>query len=313
LNQRQTSEPTISVLTPSFNQGRFIRQTIESILAQDGDDWEHIVIDGGSSDETVSILEEYPHLSWVSEKDNGQADALNKGMAASRGDLVFWINSDDILAAGAFAAAREFFSSNPDASIVVGNAVKIDEHGNEIMRMGPRVRAEQLRRPWNGSTSMHQPSIVFRKAVYETAGPFDASLHCAMDYDFFLRASQQFEFHDLPVDLGLFREYPGTKTGEGAAEAFAEVRRCLVRYVREEGKGSPTWAAARAYFAEACVWVNDAVAHYRNGRQRTARRLLIRASLRNPMSLLVFPHLHYRLHQVLGPKKFDALRRYVAR
>ncbi len=104
--------------------------------------------------------------------------------------------------------------------------------------------------------------------VYDTIGPFDISLHCAMDYDFFLRASSHFEFHHLPVDFGFFREYAGSKTGEGAAEAFEEVRACLVRFVRQAGNGSPSWTATRGFFAQAGVWVNDAVAHYRRGRAK---------------------------------------------
>ncbi len=304
-----SNNPLISVITVSLNQGPFIRHTIESVLSQAGDDWEHVVVDGGSTDETISILEEYPHLRWVSEHDNGQSDALNKAMKISQGDVIFWINSDDVVAPGAFEAARSFFSSHPEAQIVCGNAVTVDQDGGETSRTGPRVQAQKLRYPWDGDTSIHQPSIVFRRAVYETAGPFDTSLHYAMDYDFFLRASSHFEFHHQPVDFGFFRGYAGTKTGEGAAQAFTEVRKCLVRYVRDNGDGSPKWAATRAYFAEGCVWVNDAVENYRNGRPQEARRLLLRAGLRNPLSLGVWPHLHYRLQQVLGPGRFDALRR----
>lgn len=300
--------PIISVITPSFNQGPFIRETIESVLVQGGNDWEHIVVDGGSNDDTISILKEYPHLVWVSEKDKGQADALNKALKMSTGDVIFWVNSDDLLAQGAFDAARQFFTNHPDAQIVCGNAVTLDRGGNELVRTGPRVRTRKLRYPWDGDTSMHQPSIVFRRTVYEFAGPFDITLNCAMDYDFFLRASRQFKFHREPIDLGLFREYSGTKTGEGAAEAFTEVRKCLVRQVRETGDGSPSWAAIRAYFAEGCVWVNDAVANYRNDRPQAARSLLFRAIFRNPLSLFVYPHILYRLRNVVGPSGYEWLR-----
>ncbi len=307
-----SSALAISVITPSFNQGPFIRKTIDSVLAQGGADWEHVVIDGGSSDQTVSILNEYPHLKWVSEKDGGQADALNKAMKMCSGDVIFWINSDDLLAPGAFEAARQFFTDHPDAHIVCGNAVTLDQDGNELVRIGPRVRARKLRYPWDGDTSIHQPSIVFRRAVYEFAGPFDIAFNCAMDYDFFLRASRQFRFHHLPVDFGLFREYAGTKTGEGAAEAFKEVKLSLVRYVRDAGDGSPTWAAVRAHFAEGCVWVNDAVANYLNGHPKAARRLLLRAILRYPPSLLVKRHVYFRLRQMIGPSNFDRLRATLA-
>jgi glycosyltransferase involved in cell wall biosynthesis len=300
--------PIISVITPSFNQGPFIRETIASVLAQGGNDWEHIVVDGGSDDDTVPILKEHPHLIWVSEEDEGQADALNKAMSMSSGDLIFWINSDDLVAPGAFEAARQFFANHGEAQIVCGNSVTLDEGGKELIRIGPRVQARKLRYPWDGDTSMHQPSIVFRRAVYEFAGPFDITLNCAMDYDFFLRASGKFQFHHHPVDFGLFREYAGTKTGGGAAEAFKEVRTALVRYVRSAEDGSPAWASIRAYFAQGCVWVNDAVANYLNGHPRAARRLLWRAVLRYPPSLFVKRHLYFRLLQVLGPEKYDRLR-----
>ena len=159
---------------------------------------------------------------------------------------------------------------------------------------------------------MHQPSIVFHRRVYETVGPFDTSLRCAMDYDFFLRASGRYEFLRLPVDFGFFREYPGTKTGEGAAEAFEEVRASLVRFVRDSGDGSPSWTAIRGFFVQGCVWVNDAVRAYHSGHPQRARRLLARAFVRNPMSLFVAPHLHYRSRQILGESTHDFLRSLLA-
>jgi hypothetical protein len=157
---------------------------------------------------------------------------------------------------------------------------------------------------------MHQPSIIFRREVYEEFGPFDTSLHYAMDFDFFLRASSKYDLHHMPVDLGLFREYSNTKTGDGAAEAFLEARRCLVRYVRESGTGSPSLVALRGFFAQGCVWVNDAVAHYENGRPRQARRDLVRGFFRNPMSLFLRRHQLFRLRQLLGPSRYNTIRRW---
>lgn len=306
-----SSEPAsvgITVVTPSYNQGEFIGETIASVLAQGGDDWEHVVVDGGSDDETRSILESFGHLRWVSEPDRGQADALNKGLRLSRGEIIFWINSDDLVAPGAFAEARRHFSEHPECSILCGNAVSIDRHGREISRTGPRVTARKLRRPWDGDTSMHQPSMVFRRKVWEAVGPFDTSLDCAMDYDFFLRASRLFQICQAPVDLGYFRSYGGTKTGEGAARAFQEVRRALVRHVRVTGVGSPTWTAVRGFLAQGCVFVNDAVEAYRDGRPREARRLLLRGAVQNPTSLLTRSHMLYRLRQLLPDAVYTGLR-----
>jgi glycosyltransferase involved in cell wall biosynthesis len=298
---------TISVITPSFNQGDFIRHTIESVLAQGGGGWEHVIVDGGSTDHSVSILKEYPHLIWVSEPDEGQSDALNKAMRRSSGELIFWINSDDVVAPGAFAAARSFFAEQTDAHIVCGNAVTIDQKGRETSRFPPRADANKIRRPWDGDTSIHQPSLVFRRGVYETVGKFDVSLNCAMDYDFFLRASSHFTFHHLPVDFGLFRKYPGTKTGGGTMWSFPEVCESLIRYVRETGQGSVRWTTVRAYLAQANSWVNDAVEFYEDGHPEFARRLLVRAGLRNPLSLVSRRHLYCRSRQILGPERLEAL------
>ena len=308
----ESENPTISVITPSFNQGTFIRQNIESVLAQGGSGWEHVIVDGGSDDDTVSILKEYPHLKWVSERDKGQADALNKAMAMSEGNLIFWINSDDLVAPGAFAAVRAFFSSNPEASIVCGNAVTIDSEAREIRRLGPHVQASRLRRPWNGDTSMHQPSLVFRREVYDVVGPVDVSLHYAMDYDFFLRAAARFPLHHVPVDLGLFRVSPGTKTGQSAAPAFREVRRCLVRHVRSTGDGVVWWTSLRGWIAQAYVFSNDAVACYERGDVREARRLLVRGFLRFPPSLVSKRHLYFRVRATLGASKYGRLQSLIS-
>jgi glycosyltransferase involved in cell wall biosynthesis len=299
--------PLISVLTVSLNQGPFIRQNIESVIAQDGEDWEHIVIDGGSTDETVSILTEYEHLDWVSEPDEGQTDALNKAIARSRGDIIFWINSDDLVAPGAFDAARTFFEEHPNAHIVCGNAVTIDEHGNEIGRTPPRLSAHKLRYPWNGDTSMHQPSIVFRRTVWEKIGSFDTRLKFAMDYDFFLRASNEFDFHHLATDFGLFRKYSGTKTGDTTEASFPEVSDSLIRFVQETDETRVRWTTVRAHFAQAHAWINDAVECYEGGNPSHARSLLLKACLRNPLSLVSIRHLYFRARQVLGPERFDAI------
>src|SRR3982750_267888 len=115
-----TQLPLISILTPSYNQGRYIQQTITSVLAQKYPRLEHIVIDGGSTDDTVSILKRYPHLKWISEKDRGQADSLNKGLAIATGSIVGWVNSDDFYAPGVFSRISEIFE-DPDVQWLVGD------------------------------------------------------------------------------------------------------------------------------------------------------------------------------------------------
>jgi len=124
-----------SVITPSFNQGEYIEQTIQSVLDQDYANFEHFVIDGGSTDQTISILNKYPHIQWISEKDKGQSDALNKGFKMAKGDIIAWINSDDWYETGAFKAVAKFFIQNPDKDIVMGDCNLIDDKGNFTLLM----------------------------------------------------------------------------------------------------------------------------------------------------------------------------------
>ena len=122
----------ISIITVSYNQGEFIRQNIESVLSKDYPNFEHIIIDGGSTDGTVDILKEYPHLNWVSEKDRGQSDGLNKGFKKATGDIIVWINSDDMLCPGALCTINDYFESNPDKSVLTGNIVLVNRNGEKI-------------------------------------------------------------------------------------------------------------------------------------------------------------------------------------
>ena len=127
--------PLVTVVTPSFNQGRFIRETIESVLSQDYPNLEYMVIDGGSTDDTLSILKSYQdRFAWVSEPDRGQAHAINKGWRCAKGEILAWLNSDDIYQPGAIRTAVEYFIHNQQVGMVYGEAYHVDESGQPIDR-----------------------------------------------------------------------------------------------------------------------------------------------------------------------------------
>src|SRR5262245_48033267 len=189
--------PRISIVTPSFNQGRFIRETIESIRAQDYPEVEHIVIDGGSTDDTLEVLAGYPHLQVVSESDRGHADAVNKGFRLATGDIWGFLNSDDTLASGALSRVARGIDPSSGRHVVMGRCRFIDERGRFTGFEHPSHFESHLRvlEIWKGHT-IPQPAVFWTPDVWRSCGPMDESARSVwIDYDFFCRVSRFYRFH----------------------------------------------------------------------------------------------------------------------
>jgi glycosyltransferase involved in cell wall biosynthesis len=177
----------ISILTPSYNQGAYIERNILSVLNQNYSPFEHIVVDGGSTDNTIGILKKYPHLKWVSEKDNGQADALTKGLIMASGDIIGWINSDDFYEQNILTAvAMEFEDQN--VQWVIGNIKIFYEETKNIrtVKSPPITYGNLLKNP----DILKQQATFFRKSTLQAAGAWDASFHMVMDYDLWIRLAK---------------------------------------------------------------------------------------------------------------------------
>jgi glycosyltransferase involved in cell wall biosynthesis len=217
--------PEISIITPCFNAARHLRDAIESVAGQQGVRVEHIVVDAGSKDGTVEVLKQFPAVRWISEPDRGQSDAFNKGLALARGPLIGWLNADDVYEPGAIAQVVRFFREHPEAFLVNGHLVRVDPDGKPLEFLPARSSRFWLRHFWFKWYWLNHPSTFYRKCLFEEVGPIDITLHYAMDYDFYLRAAQRHEFHDIDLLTTRMRVHPEAKTSQGWDNFALDVRR----------------------------------------------------------------------------------------
>ena len=199
----------MSVVTPSLDQGRYIEQAIESVLAQDYPRIEHVVVDGGSTDGTVDILRRYSHLDWVSEPDAGQAAALNKGFRRARGEILGWLNADDYYLPGAVTAAVAVLRES-GCALVHGGWRRVGENG-ELLGDVSAVPFD-LRRQLEVANAVAQPGSFFTRAAFEAVGCIDEGLHYAMDYELWLRLGERFDVRHVDRVLAAYRYHPRSKS-----------------------------------------------------------------------------------------------------
>jgi glycosyltransferase involved in cell wall biosynthesis len=213
-----------SIITPSFNQGRFLQRAIDSVLSQDVPGWtiEYIVVDGGSRDQTCEVLGRYAdRLRWISEPDRGQADAVNKGLRATRGELIGWLNSDDVYAPGALRTVGEFLDQHPEVDLVYGEAEYLDADDRVLGRY-PTERFDAAR--LQHTCYLCQPAVFFRRRLVDRLGLLDERLHYTLDYEYWLRAAHAgARFAHVPDVLAGSRLHPGIKTYAGRLKLHQEM------------------------------------------------------------------------------------------
>jgi len=243
--------PTVSIVTPSFNHAKYIDATIRSVLDQNYPRLQYIVMDGGSTDDTAEILRRYDeHIAarnvrhpndsacpgdtdltfiWNSERDRGQADAINKGFARATGEIIGWLNSDDCYKPGALMAAAQYLRDHPDIALVYGDAEFITADGSYLC---PCANTEPFSRHRlrHYSDYIVQPAAFFRRSSFESVGGLDASLNFAMDYDLWLKLADRYKLAYVPQVWAQYRWLGENKSAAGGWSRIEEVRQVARRH-----------------------------------------------------------------------------------
>ena len=304
---RAVDGPLVSIVTPSYNQARFIEETILSVQGQTYPSVEHIVVDGGSTDGTLEILTRHADaVTWISEPDRGQSDAINKGLGMARGEILAYLNSDDTYLPTALETAVATFAQHPAIVVVYGDSNIIDEDGR---RLKPRAA-----RPFDFADLLMgnyipQTSTFFRREVLQTVGLFDVRLHYGMDYEYWLRVGARYPegIRYVPVALANCRRHPATKmvaheklfvpealTVIEKFYARTELPACLPR-PRAYYYSRSLLAVGRLFFAEL--------------RLAEARGLFLRAIRASPPVLYRTEVVPILVKTLLGVRLVDAIRR----
>lgn len=237
----------ISIITTNYNTDKYLEQTIRNILSQKGDfDLEYIITDGGSKDNSLKIIKKYYQevkkgkwgrrvvLRFLSEKDNGQSDGINKGLKMVTGDIVAFLNADDLYTEGALDRVVRYFKNNPDCMWLTGYCKIIDENNNEIRKYITEYKNRGLRKLSMKSLliedTISQPATFWRHSLMEQVGYLDESLHYAMDHDYWVRMEQISHMHLIKEYLAMFRFTSNTKTGSSIYKTLAESKFIAQKY-----------------------------------------------------------------------------------
>jgi glycosyltransferase involved in cell wall biosynthesis len=225
--------PLVSIVTPSFNQARYLEATIQSVLSQNYPRLEYIIVDGGSTDGSVEIIRKYESKLawWVSEKDQGQTDAINKGFAHAKGNFFAWLNSDDTYEPNALSSAVDFLQTHPEVGLAYGDANYINEE-NRIIGRFPAAQTD-LMRLRRGYVHIPQQAAFFRADLWRMVGPLDPSFYFAMDYDLWVRLATRSQVKYVPQTWANFRLHTSGKTISADDRCWPEMLR--VHY-RDGGK-----------------------------------------------------------------------------
>jgi glycosyltransferase involved in cell wall biosynthesis len=247
--------PLISIVTPSFNQATFIGEALESVRLQKYENWEHLVIDGLSTDGTIALLQQVfstnqqQKMSWTSESDSGQSEALNKGFRQASGEIIGWLNSDDRYRSGCFEHVLKAFRDNPDADIIYGDYLLVDEVG-KVLKVRREIEFSAFILLYHRVLYIPTTATFFRRRIFEEGNWLDETLQYAMDLEFFIRLSERgYRFKHVPHLLAEFRMQPASKTCRSPRQQRMEHQQVvcaaapILRYLRHPRLRAPMFSA----------------------------------------------------------------------
>ncbi len=315
------SDLSFSVITPSFNQFAYLKQTMDSVLSQNIPGMEYVVIDGGSTDGSAELIRSYEdRLSgWVSKKDRGQADAVNKGVSLTSGEVIGWLNSDDLFLPGAARKALTFLAEHPDVDAVYGDVLSIDGDGKlmNVMRF-EQYTAEDLMT----FRVISQPGVFFRRSAWERAGGLDLSYSYLLDHHLWLRMISRGKFAYLPEPLAAARFHAGAKNRAHAGDFGKEAYRLAdwllsdpltaaeAASIERQIRGGAAWLDAH-YLSDAGDAGNSLKAYARAYRLCPGRVKEDKNRVMLTMLMAVSPKAAEKVFRNRSAKRLEGLREYL--
>lgn len=291
--------PRVSIVTPAYNQAEFLRETIESVVAQDYPNIEYVVLDDGSTDETPQILAEYGDaFRWESHANMGQTATINKGWAMTSGEIITWLNSDDTLLPGAVTRGVQFLLDNPDVGIVFGDTLITESDGRPIETSPPQPPFDHARFVIKCRNTISQPSTFIRREVVDKVGDLDPSLYYFMDWEFWMRAGIYYRIEHIDDVLSTYRLHAESKTVTQSRKAAPELEYIYKKYFKREDLPPEIRAAEKEAMMNMCF--TSGGFYLKGGDAENASKMAAKAFIYNPKGKYNLANLRKYLYCRLG-------------
>lgn len=277
--------PLVSIVTPSYNSARFIEATILSVKNQTYPHIEHLIMDGDSTDNTLSIIKKYEgayNMRWVSEPDSGQSDAVNKGWRKAKGEILGWLNSDDTYMPWAIETAVKFLTDHPDVSLVYGDCNIVNEC-SEVTGWC-QTRKFDLKGMLCRDNIVPQPAAFLRREIIDEVGYLDTNLHFAMDFDLWIRIGLKFKVEYIPQFLANFRLCLGTKSGDEPYK-FAHEQLYILDKLFSDPK-LPEEVSSLRRQAYSCAHFKVGTGYHSQRQMKLAREYLMKVIMLDPWKVV---------------------------